>query len=746
MDRPTSGFRPLLPRIDGQSVQEPEASATEGVLTQAGRLHKAVACNLCRARKMKCDGLKPRCTRCARRQQSCSYQASSTSESMTLKQKNQDLQNASLDMNMVLELLRTAPEHVAAAVLQDLREGASAAEVLGRVRSATPLPPPLSSFDVDRTVAAPTYSALEFDLSRRYPHAFPALVPLGVEDFDLSLLGIGRNTARDSKPRASVASPAATAVEQFTGEPRLLPQRSDAEPSSYADQYLNALEIHRWTAVPVSSSFAARTLSFYLCNEHPVLALFDADLLVRDLIGGEGPFCTPLLASSLFSWCCATYGQMEPQATQVSRAFLVEAKIRWLEEGRHDAVTTVAAGILLALSCNHHGSDRDGLTYLDATAEMGGRLGLFGTEAGPASPLQAEDEHARVFASFAAWGAFAWHTLHSVHFRRKHRIRHPPTLPIPGDEPDKDSKAHRDSPLALYMGSTFTWIFKFWRIVHEIHEDDSPSYITSPLLKAETGYRKLLTWSSQLPADTRRHYSCPHHVLILHIWYHTAIMDLWRPFLDASNGVRLQTFSSADNVPIAAYNASVQQLKRLVFLFRKRFESNSGTVLVTPGLLYLVNEVLRESESAEAQFYFVLSTRGCLSMASWCPGLCGVTKGLFSLAWRNGLLQRRGWADGVIKDLQQASKMLTRHPVYSSLYPIDLDSGTDAIESVSMEMLANDFHQLAHSGELDKDAEDMADEQPEAYPLIWKGDVRDLNLTLAEPTHPESWDKSWGNC
>jgi hypothetical protein len=95
-----------------------------------------------------------------------------------------------------------------------------------------------------------------------------------------------------------------------------------------------------------------------------------------------------------------------------SGAFFQEANLRWASEGQGDALTTVSATVLLTLSYNNLGRDVEGVTYLDAGAEMGYRLGLFGDGAGVSSSLlELEDRDTRSAGSFVAWGVFGWHRL-----------------------------------------------------------------------------------------------------------------------------------------------------------------------------------------------------------------------------------------------------------------------------------------------------------------------------------------------
>jgi len=207
-------------------------------------------------------------------------------------------------------------------------------------------------------------------------------------------------------------------------------------PGQFVDARLRELDVGRWTDVPIPSLLAARAISFYLINEHPLVAALDADLFVRDLVRGEGDFCSPLLASALLAWACvgfqplfpssllatrrlshtvslsqATYSQADPQANQLSKAMFEEAERRWRTGGHIDSPMNVSAAVFLILTCNHHGKDLDGVYYLDASAGMGRRLHLFDTSDMSASPPQPDDSEARRAASHAAWGAFGWHRL-----------------------------------------------------------------------------------------------------------------------------------------------------------------------------------------------------------------------------------------------------------------------------------------------------------------------------------------------
>jgi len=155
----------------------------------------------------------------------------------------------------------------------------------------------------------PTRSAVDSDLSLRYSNAFPLTSPLEVSAVDFYLLGLGRRD--DPFPPPGLAQWPSAPVEMEEDWPPFPDPGFDfPSPASgtgfeaHADPRLELLEVRQWSSVPIPDALAARAISFYLINEHPSLAFFDAGLFVRDLVSGGGEFCSPLLVSSLLAWAC----------------------------------------------------------------------------------------------------------------------------------------------------------------------------------------------------------------------------------------------------------------------------------------------------------------------------------------------------------------------------------------------------------------------------------------------------------
>jgi hypothetical protein len=103
-------------------------------------------------------------------------------------------------------------------------------------------------------------------------------------------------------------------------------------------------------------------------------------------------------------------------------------------------------------------------------------------------------------------------------------IKFPPTLPIPGDPirlTDSYPVSWPPHPAPEYMRQTFTTLCKFWIIIQEIDSVYLSNNITSTSLVhrvslafAESKYRRLLAWASELPQQMIRNESSTYDVLL----------------------------------------------------------------------------------------------------------------------------------------------------------------------------------------------------------------------------------------
>lgn len=234
-----------------------------------------------------------------------------------------ELRKGSRDLFQALELLRTAPEESVAAMLQDLRSRGSVSEFLqsvdsGIVGASSPVNPLATSL-----AGSLASSPMEMDLNMRYSNAFPPLESLDITDVDLGLLALDKRKSKlltaPSSATASISpySPldlsSRRSATPTTSESFSTPSDTTGESQQQQiDHRLEGLQIWQWTSVPIPDALAEQAISFYLVNEHPLLAFFDADLFLRDLVSAGGRFCSPVLVSSLLAWSCVSYYTQSP--------------------------------------------------------------------------------------------------------------------------------------------------------------------------------------------------------------------------------------------------------------------------------------------------------------------------------------------------------------------------------------------------------------------------------------------------
>jgi hypothetical protein len=74
----------------------------------------------------------------------------------------------------------------------------------------------------------------------------------------------------------------------------------------YCDARLSNLDVKYWTTVPIHDELAARAISNYLENYHPLTGFFDADLFLTGLTDSNSEHCTAFLFNALLCQACVS--------------------------------------------------------------------------------------------------------------------------------------------------------------------------------------------------------------------------------------------------------------------------------------------------------------------------------------------------------------------------------------------------------------------------------------------------------
>ncbi|KHN96822.1 uncharacterized protein MAM_05378 [Metarhizium album ARSEF 1941] len=464
------------------------------------------------------------------------------------------------------------------------------------------------------------------------------------------------------------------------------------------DSRLAKLNITEWTDVSVTSELAAHAISLYLETDHPLLGFFEPDLFIRDLVNGGTVYCSSLLVNSLLYWACQMNNANDPGSGVLAFQFCQAAERLWQEEKHVDSLLNVAAVLFLSIGYLGHGRNHAVLSYLSNACHMAVRMRLFGVghdlAQQAASTLSPEARRAH---TQAAWGAFNWATHMSLFYRQPGLScpESPPVLPPPGD--DEQDGGEEPAP-PDYMGGVFPYLCRFWSIVHEVAllsrgDGGSPAPEQQSLRFVEYKFRELLAWSNGLPYGLSRGDQNPHYVQVLHIWFHTAILDLFRHVISGPlRHERLPTFAMPMSSSEKVYEASVSQLKQLIVNYRLNFTSSSYTILWHVALTYLANAVLYEPKEENWLFYFLLCVYGYERLRPSWRVTKSISTALLSLALRKGDISSPT-ARRILSDIEQTAGA-DQSPDSEGIratFMADLHLARSDPQSATVERLADDF-------------------------------------------------------
>lgn len=113
------------------------------------------------------------------------------------------------------------------------------------------------------------------------------------------------------------------------------------------------------------------------------------------------------------------------------------------------------------------------------------------------------------------------------------------------------------------------------------------------------------------------------------IWFHASILQLFRPFAQHTVEPIIQ-----NDFAVAAFTASLNQLKHLAVLFRYKFACAPYAAFWHTALLHVANAVMQDTEDPQWRSYFVLCLDSYAELYSSFRIAGGIVKSLLSIALR----------------------------------------------------------------------------------------------------------------
>ncbi|KAI0098541.1 hypothetical protein GGR51DRAFT_552531 [Nemania sp. FL0031] len=655
-----------------------ESSVSGSQQTSENRVHKrtgpSLACLECKARKTRCDGARPTCSSCTKRGKAiCVYPDKHRSGSVAMDW---------------LGSLKTLPKHRALMLLNNLRIPGDLATSLAEF-----VDPEQAIKELDTSS-----SLFEAELVATNPNTYCFLRPIDVSVLTESHLLLPTSTTFELDESGDTHVDDDSSVRHFGG----LVDPADA--IQYCDNRLSNLQADVWSDVLVPNEFIARAISLYINTDHPLLGLFDTDLFITDLVGGQTRFCSRFLFHSLMYLACQMYSAFDKNAMQYADTFAQIAEELW--ESEADSCLAMAGAVLLSVSNLGRGKNHDTvLTFARYALEMGQRLGLLSTQPTDSPPPSFQTKEEERANSYGVWGTFNWNVLISQFYRQPTLKASgvAPTVPIPGELGlpgfDDDILEDGDAIDRGVLGITFPALCKFWQISHGarwVHLPGPPD--PDPLFRLsllEHKYRQLLAWVETLPSYLLRAEESPHHTIVFHIWLHTFILDILQPFIRAApeQQLKMETFSAPDGSPDAAYAASVKQLKRLIFEYRSRYSESTYSILWHSGLIYLANAMIKHTRDPEWRQYLYLCVYGYERLNRPYRISEIILQGLLAMTLKHTDITadeaRRLMTELKKRGLDQSEKTLETR--VRATFMVDLDLAMTEPHMASVETVAADF-------------------------------------------------------
>ncbi|CAA9956667.1 Zn-C6 fungal-type DNA-binding domain protein [Pyrenophora teres f. maculata] len=419
----TSPSRPLpqlLPAPPGARKQP---------ATQPKKPQVSAACNNCRARKIKCNGERPKCTQCATKDIPCVY---TETESRQVKRKYQELREKRSAYEKLFDLIKTMSEPDAIDVLRRIRAGGNVQAILNQINDGNLL----------MQLSLVPERRHRYDLPRRME--MPAFILTENNSYLKSV--VYENTFRTSE---SVSLPG---VKESAMNMYLMPYSS----AVMADPLLSRVTTAKWTTIITDNNLLRQLLSAYFTYQHPSLVYLHKDLFLQAMADGRDQFCSPLLVNAILAAGCQS-SLVIHDSTQfwnphtLGYLFLAEAKRLWeLECSESRSLTTIQAALVLQMALNENGLDRIGLSYMLHALLIAKDIDLFQK---PKWPTDEEMMKARIV---TAWGFFNWQSMYCYYFFRTSFLDRPPdvALPDPGKYPQWYGEVWLRYPNSKTLAST----------------------------------------------------------------------------------------------------------------------------------------------------------------------------------------------------------------------------------------------------------------------------------------------------
>ncbi|KAE8441718.1 hypothetical protein EG329_004504 [Mollisiaceae sp. DMI_Dod_QoI] len=526
------------------------------------------ACTECRKKRAKCDGHNP-CGRCETNGVHCLYEVPVRQSKETMRSEIETLRAQKQQSDQIFAAL--ASNDTSELILQNLREGKTFDQIQEQLHKIAPPVENATTFErasdrqaignalqPARSVASSSRSNISFGDSpfqQNVQHEGSGWQTWGggshsdqsvkeedtmvwdsdtmpdVQESQYPLVGTWRQHSGSGSTLDT-----ATMLARGQGQATILGMVLGSEVSDGQHRHHH----QAWTTVTNDADFVDHLMALYFCWEYPTFASLSKEHFLEDFREGRQRHCSPILVNALLAVGCRFSNQPNARtdpddSNTAGDHFFAEAnRLIEIASDRH-VLTTVQALGLMSLRQASCGRSSESLFLSGQSIRLAVEMGLH-RDVQDGDGEEAKIEHAVRSATF--WGA-AWSLSigRLPHFARSLKVITKPALiehvEVSSWVPYTDNGAPLER--SCTQPSNVRSVFKtFCELSEIVHHSLYTLYAPGSNVNSKTlmeSYTAYLRWYDAIPTTLRLGHNFTPAVLFAHMYYHSAILLLFRPFI-----------------------------------------------------------------------------------------------------------------------------------------------------------------------------------------------------------------------
>ncbi|PQK08989.1 hypothetical protein BB8028_0001g10600 [Beauveria bassiana] len=325
-----------------------------------------------------------------------------------------------------------------------------------------------------------------------------------------------------------------------------------------------------WSCVTDNVVLTHHLLALYFCWEYPSFAPLSKEHFLYDFSHRRHRYCSPMLVNALLALGC----HLSERPNLHGDAFFAESQRLFLASASapgnrsHQFLPTIQALVIMSLREARCGRAVQSQHYAKLAIRLAIEMGLHIVAA-------ERDDEERVVLLKTFWGAFTLHQTWSLmtgtvpqctrHIKLPPKPANNTDVETPPWIPYVDGNAHL---LPFIQLSNVRSIYRCFGDLSElVHQSLYLLFCPEETLTATTllqNYHQYLDWYDQLPEALRLGYNSTPAVLFTHLYYHFAILLLFRRF------IKLRVIGS-ETLPWQVCSQSADAIQNLVMSYSKLY-------------------------------------------------------------------------------------------------------------------------------------------------------------------------------